>query len=104
ERNYLLYAGRGSGQRHSAGAGDQVGSVSGGGVVHESLGHIAQLLAVGDDEVEVTLDGIALVQNGLLGGLDAAHGDGLDGVIHSGQGSVADGVGVGSHVGDDFAG
>src|SRR5699024_3533489 len=42
--------------------------------------------------------------NGLLGGSHTAHGDGLDGVIHSGQRGVADGVGVGGHVGDDLTG
>ena len=98
ERDGLL------GYRHSAGAGDQVGGIGGGGEVHERLGSLGERGAVTDDEVEVALDGVAAVQNGLLRGFHAAHGDGLHGLVHGGQGGVADGVGVGGHGGDHLAG
>ena len=53
ERDGLL------GYRHSAGAGDQVGGIGGGGEVHERLGSLGERGAVTDDEVEVALDGVA---------------------------------------------
>src|SRR5699024_7746380 len=56
------------------------------------------------DEVEGTLDLVGAVQDGGLAALDALDGQGLDGVAHSGQGSVADGQLVGSHSRDDSAG
>ena len=91
-------------QRHSAGDADQLGSVLAGGKVDEGLGSLRQLGGIVGDEVEGTLDLVRAIQNGLLTALHAAHGQGLDGVAHSRQGSVADGQRVGGHSRDDSAG
>ena len=100
ERDGLL------GYRHSAGAGDQVGGIGGGGEVHERLGSLGERGAVTDDEVEVALDGVAAVQNSGFRAGHTAHGDSLDGVIalHSGEGCVTDGVGVAGNCFNDAAG
>src|SRR5699024_348803 len=72
--------------------------------VHKGLGGLGELGAVAEDEVEVTLDGVGPIQDSGLGGRHLTHGEGLHGVVHGGQGGIADGVGVGGHAGDDLTG
>src|SRR5699024_7358902 len=86
-------------QGHSAGQTDQLSSILAGSELDEGLDSVGLLHGVVGDEVEGTLDLISTIQNGGLAALNAADGQGLDGVAHSGQGSVADGQRVGSHSG-----
>ena len=80
---------------------DDLICLSGGDEVEESLGSTGQL-TLGDQQ-EGTLDGVTAVLDGLVGGSNAADLQSLDGVLDSGNGSVADGTGITSHSGQNVA-
>ena len=82
----------------------EVGGVSGGGVIEESLRSSAELSAVLSDEDEGALDNVAAVLDGVLGRGDAADGQSLYVVLKSCEGSVADGVRVRGDGGDNVTG
>ena len=100
----FVFRSGGEARGDGAGAGDDVGDLIAHGVVQEGLGGGAELLALDGDDHEGTLDGEAAVRDGLLARHDAVDRDGGDGLIDGGEGSVADGVGVGGNVADDVAG
>ena len=82
--------------RNRAGGLDEVVRGGRGGVVEEGLRGVERGPRRLRHEDEGTLDGVAAVQDGLLGAGHAADGHSLDGVLalDCGEGGVADGVGV----------
>ena len=92
--------------RHRAGGLDEVVRGGGGGVVEEGLRSGGERSVGLRHEDEGTLDGVAAVENGLLGAGDAADRHSLDGVLalDCGEGGVADGVDVARDRLDDAAG
>src|SRR5699024_5172446 len=83
--------------RNGTGHGDDLIGVCGGDVVEERLSSLGKCLTALGHQDEGTLNFVAAVQDGFVGGNHTADGQGLDGVLYRGQGGVADGVGVGSH-------
>ena len=92
--------------RNRAGGLDEVVRGGGGGVVEEGLRGGGERSIGLRHEDEGTLDGVAAVENGLLGAGDAADRHSLDGVLalDCGEGGVADGIGVARDRLDDAAG
>ena len=90
--------------RHRTGGSDDLIGIGAGGEIEEGLSGFAEGLAGAGGQDEGALNGVGAVQHGLLRGGHAAHGQSFDAVLHSGEGGVADGVGVAGHSGDHIAG
>ena len=92
--------------RHRAGGLDEVVRGGGGGVVKEGLRGGGERSVGLRHEDEGTLDGVAALEDGLLGAGDAADRHSLGGVLalDCGEGGIADGIGVARDRLDDAAG
>ena len=90
--------------RNCAGRGDVLGSFRAQGEVEELLGVVGERFAGLGHEDERTLDDIAAVLDGLLGGSYAADRQSLDGILEGCEGSIADGIRVLGDGRDDVTG
>src|SRR5699024_10663530 len=89
---------------HAAGGLDLIGGVGAHGPLQEGLGSLGELGALHGDHDEGALDLVSTVSHSGLGGSHTVDLHGHHGVVHSGQGGVADGVGVAGHRADHLAG